>query len=288
MNVLVQEIYDRIFEYRREDLFQFLKEEKKLNEKQIKCILGIRSRLHNVSYPGFFRYLADFIDSDRDLGSLSRTCKLAKGQTRQNIEKRYMEFELLVDNLESLKAFRDLLPFVDKDMLSRERKKRVEIFPTLDGGISGTNKLKILKLHRQIFRLLVQKGWDINTECESPLLAKSILLTNLLYMYERISHFTPPRYLRNEYRDFIREVIDAGGDITSAPLDLFVTRGSVDLFMAMFLISSGRELDEEIMKILNDPTLVDPELRDLLVSFNENPESFMEMFKSIIDKKKEK
>jgi hypothetical protein len=42
MNVLVQEIYDRIFEYQREDLSKFLKEEKKLNEKQIECILGIR------------------------------------------------------------------------------------------------------------------------------------------------------------------------------------------------------------------------------------------------------
>ena len=93
MDVLVQDIYDRIFE-RREDLIKFLQEEKKLNEEQIKCILGIRSRLHHLSYPGFFRYMADFIDSDRDLGSLSRTCKLAKGQTRQNIEKRYMEFQL--------------------------------------------------------------------------------------------------------------------------------------------------------------------------------------------------
>jgi hypothetical protein len=35
-----------------------------------------------------------------------------------------MKFELVLDNLESLKAFRYLLSFVDKDMLNKEKKKK--------------------------------------------------------------------------------------------------------------------------------------------------------------------
>uniref|UniRef100_A0A6C0K2A1 Uncharacterized protein n=1 Tax=viral metagenome TaxID=1070528 RepID=A0A6C0K2A1_9ZZZZ len=218
---LKEEIYDHIQTDRRVDFERFL-QEKHFNKELVRCLLDIRSRFHDISFPGFYSHMAPFL-SDRDLIRLRNSGnKTVKKQTQKQVMRR--RYTPLKDRLDvkSLTALINLLPSLDASILQEVGYPNLRNLCWMREKPGKKWTMESLVLRRQIIRLLLNKGLDLKKEDKGEFFLLWLIIEVFntdFYIY--LDTIQGEKVDMTFFRlNWIKELIEEGAPVTGYPKNL--------------------------------------------------------------------